>query len=230
MIGRRGRSFGRTLEYMRYRDRVDAGRQLAAAVRSAGYPDGRPLLVLGVARGGVPVAAEVAAGLDCDVDVAVARKIGAPGNPEFALGAIAAGGDPIIDERLLAAHRIPRTYVDDAVVAARAEIERRTTVYRAGRAAVDPSGITVVVVDDGVATGATLKAVLRSVRDADAARVVCAVPVGPPDTVEALQTEADEVICPLQPPLFRAVGNWYEDFAQLQDAEVVAALRATGTG
>jgi predicted phosphoribosyltransferase len=209
---------------VRYRDRVDAGRKLAGALEEAGFgPDDRPL-VLGVARGGVPVAVEVAAMLGGDLDVAVARKIGAPGNPEFAIGAIAVGGEPILNEVVIRSYQISPEYVASAVDHARDEIERRTIAYRAGRPAADPAGRVVIVVDDGVATGSTLKAVLRSVRAAGPASVVCAIPVGPSDTVQDLTDEADVVVCPSIPRSFMAVGGWYDDFSQLSDEEVVAAL------
>jgi putative phosphoribosyl transferase len=209
---------------MRYRDRADAGERLVEALREAGYGGEEATVVLGVARGGVPVAAEVAARLGAGLDVAVARKIGAPGNPEFAIGALAAGGSPILNDRVIASYRISDEYVADTVRAARGEIRRRTAVYRSGRAPADLRGKVVIVVDDGVATGSTLTAVLRAVAESGAARVVCAVPVGPPETVAALRSEADEVVCPLQPHGFMAVGAWYDDFRQLSDDEVVGLL------
>ena len=209
---------------MRYRDRAEAGQRLAAALDEAGYGDDGDLLVLGVARGGVPVAVEVAAALGAQLDVAVARKIGAPGNPEYAIGPIAAAGEPIINEGAVRAHGISAEYITAAATRAREETERRTTAYRGGRPPQDPAGRVVVVVDDGVATGSTLIAVLRAVRAARAERVVCAVPVGPPETVRALRGEADQVVCPLQPRSFMAVGGWYDDFRQLSDGEVIDLL------
>jgi putative phosphoribosyl transferase len=211
---------------VRYRDRVDGGRRLAAELRSAGYDGEAGLLVLGVARGGLPVAVEVASALGAELDVAVARKLGAPGNPEFAIGAIAAGGEPILSERVIQAYRIPSEYIDEVVARERSEIERRSAAYRSGSVARSLEDRIVIVVDDGVATGSTLIAVLRWVRSAGARRVVCAVPVGPPDTIRLLEDEADEVVCPLQPRSFMAVGGWYDDFRQLSDEEVVALLEA----
>jgi len=184
------------------------------------------VLVLGVARGGVPVAAEIASEFVCQLDVAVARKIGAPANPEFAIGAVAAGGEPIINEAVIRAYRISKSYVDDAVAVARREVERRTDRYREGRAAANPAGRVVIVADDGVATGSTLIAVLRAVRAQSPLSIICAVPVGPADTIALLENEADNVICPLQPEGFMAVGTWFDDFAQLSDDEVVRLLRA----
>ena len=181
-------------------------------------------MVLGVARGGVPVAAEIARALEGQLDVAVARKLGAPGNPEFAIGAVASGGEPILNERVIEAYEITPEYVASALARERTEIERRTAAYRAGRPAPEIEGRTVIVVDDGVATGSTLIVVLRAVRALRPGRLVCAIPVGPPDAVRLLADEADEVVCPLQPRSFMAVGGWYDDFGQLSDSEVVVLL------
>lgn len=225
IFGRGSGALPGTILPMRYRDRVDAGRKLAVALREGGY-DPDDLLILGVARGGLPVAAEVAAALDGELDVAVARKIGAPGNPEFAIGAIAAGGDPILSESTIRTYGIGSEYAAEAAQRAREEIARRTAAYRAGRPDPEYSGRTVIVVDDGVATGSTLTAVLRSVRDGGAAKVVCAVPVGPRQTLSGLRDEADDVVCPVQPHVFTAVGEWYEDFTQITDEQVAALLSA----
>ena len=214
-----------TLGAMRYRDRSDAGRRLAQALIVAGYLPGRGALVLGVARGGVPVAAPVAAALDGELDVAVARKIRAPMNPEFAIGAIALGGEPMLNGRVIVDYAIPQGYVEGEVAAARREIERRTAVYRGVMRPPDMSDRLVIVVDDGVATGSTLIAVLRAVRAEAPSPLVCAVPVGPRDTIASLASEADDVVCPLQPRSFSAVGAWYRDFGQLADEDVVAELR-----
>jgi putative phosphoribosyl transferase len=212
---------------MRYRDRSEAGRILAGAVVEAGViDDGVVPLVLGIARGGVPVAAEVASALNGDLDVAVARKIGAPGNPEFAIGAVAGEGRPLLNERVITDHRVPSDYVSRTLEEARAEIARREAVYRSGWGPLPVRGRTVIVVDDGVATGSTLIAVLRSVKALGAASVVCAVPVGPPDTIGGLAEEADAVVCPLRPRWFSAVGGWYDDFGQLSDDDVVSGLAA----
>ena len=209
---------------MRYRDRLDAGQKLGAALERAGYSAAVNPIILGVARGGVPVAAEVAPMVGGQLDVAVARKIGAPGNPEFAIGAIAGDGGVVLNDAVISAHRISPDYVEEAIAAARAEVVRRSDVYRRGRGPLDLAERTVIVVDDGVATGSTVIATLRAVRATGAARTVCAVPVGPPATIAALQGEADDVVCPLQPPSFVAVGSWYEVFDQLTDREVVARL------
>jgi predicted phosphoribosyltransferase len=211
---------------MRYRDRSDAGSQLGAAVAAAGYGDlDSPPLVLGVPRGGVPVAAAVADHIGGELSVAMAHKVGAPGNPEFAIGAIAGDGEPLINRDVVRRMRVPESYLDAEVARQRDEIRRRELTYRSGRAAPVVAGRTVIVVDDGVATGSTLIAVLRSVRAAGSARLCCAIPVGPPDTVRKLGAEADEVICPLQPQSFMAVGTWYDDFTQVSDDAVVATLQ-----
>ena len=211
---------------MSYRDRLDAGFQLGAAVAAAGYDglDSAPL-VLGIPRGGVPVAAAVADRIGGELSVAMAHKVGAPGNPEFAIGAIAGDGEPIINHDIVRRMGIAQVYLDAEVAKQRDEIRRREAAYRSGQAAPVVAGRTVIVVDDGVATGSTLIAVLRSVRASSPSRLCCAIPVGPPDTVRRLREEADEVICPLQPRSFMAVGSWYDDFSQVGDAEVITALR-----
>ena len=215
---------------MRYADRTDAGRRLAEALTASDVDLAPPVLVLGVARGGVPVAAEVAKALDAELDVAVARKVGAPGNPEYAIGAIAEGGEPILNESVILAAGIPGAYVAATVRGAVTELSRRAEAYRGSRPPHDERDKVVVVVDDGVATGSTLVAVLRAVRGGGPRRLVCAVPVGPPDTIARLGTEADDVVCPMQPPTFTAVGGWYGDFSQLSDEDVIGVLDAQRPG
>ncbi len=207
-----------------FRDRVDAGEQLAEALEAVIEPDQRPL-VLGVPRGGVPVAAIVADRLDADLDVLVAHKLGAPGNPEFAIGAVAEDGSTYVDDRIIAMHRISDDYVREESERQLAEVRRRADVLRGDRPATPVEGRICVVVDDGVATGATLEASLRLVRRRGAAEVIAAVPVGPPDTIRRLQGAADVVVCPLQPRHFMAVGGWYERFEQVPDETVVELLR-----
>jgi putative phosphoribosyl transferase len=211
---------------MRYRDRFDAGSQLGAALAAAGYDALVPApLVLGIPRGGVPVAAAVADRIGGELSVVMAHKVGAPGNPEFAIGAIAGDGEPIINHDIVRRMGITQSYLDAEVAKQRDEIRRREAAYRSGEDAPVMAGRTVIVVDDGVATGSTLFAVLRSVRASGPLRLCCAIPVGPPDTVRRLRGEADEVICPLQPQSFMAVGSWYDDFSQVSDAAVIAALK-----
>ena len=203
-------------------DRVEAGRQLADALRDHVEGD---VVVLGIPRGGVVVAAEVARGLGCELDVVVPRKIGAPFNPELALGAIATGVQ-VWDRDLIERLRIPETFLEHEVEAEEAEIERRTAVFRDDLPTVELAGRTAILVDDGIATGSTALAALRWTRSQGAARIVLAVPVAPPETVERFRSEADDVVVLLAPRGFHAVGEWYERFDQTSDEEVVEALRA----
>jgi putative phosphoribosyl transferase len=201
-------------------DRADAGRRLAEALsaRFAGE-----VVVLGIPRGGVIVAAAVARALKAPLDVVVPRKIGAPRNPELAIGAIAAGVQ-VWDLRLIRRLGVPAEYLRTEVRAQEAEIERRSTRYRSGRPPLTLDAAEVVIVDDGIATGATAAAAIRLVRSAGAGRAVLAVPVAPPDAVERLGKEADEVVALETPWDFRAVGEWYEAFGQTTDEEVVRAM------
>ncbi len=212
---------------MRYVDRAEAGRRIArdVAVAVAGVARGeeRPL-VLGVPRGGVVVAAELARALDGDLDVALATKIGAPHNPELAIGAVGESGEPFRAEDLIRRLGVTSEYMEAAIERARSKLADRATAYRGGRPPPDPTGRVAVVVDDGIATGATLRATLQAVRSQQPAALVCAVPVGPPDSVADLSTEVDAMVCPLQPRWFRAVGEWYDLFTQTTDDEVVRLL------
>lgn len=209
---------------MRFANRVEAGRQLAKAVQPLGLD--QPV-VLALPRGGVPVAAEVARALHAPLDLLLVRKIGAPWNPEFAIAAIAEGSEPVIDDESWRLTGATPEHLARETAAARAEIARRRQVYLAGRAAVPLAGRNVVVVDDGIATGATVRAALRSLRQQRPARLVLAVPVAPPDTVAALRAEVDDLVCLSEPVPFNAVGAHYVDFHQVGDAEVVALLAGT---
>ncbi len=206
---------------MRFRDRADAGRQLAAALRALRL---RAPLVLGLPRGGVPVAAVVADVIDGELGVVVARKIGAPGHPEFGIGAIAEHGGSVVDERAVAVLRISPDVYEDLVRSEREELERRVQRYRAGAPAPDPADRDVVVVDDGIATGVTARAALLGLRTRRPRQLVMAAPVGAPDSVAELESYADRVVCILQPGNFHAVGAWYVDFRQTTDDEVCRLL------
>ena len=210
---------------MTFADRADAGRRLAAAVAGHVEP---PVVVLAIPRGGAIVGAEVATLLHAPLDVVVPRKLGAPGNPELGIGAVATGVR-VVDPRVLARLRIPTAHLEREIAEQEAEIERRERAYRRGRPAPDLGGVTAIVVDDGIATGVTAIAALRWARAADAARVVLAVPVAPPASLERLRGEADDLVVLETPRRFAAVGEWYDDFSQTSDAEVLAALeRAAG--
>lgn len=214
---------------MRYRDRTHAGEVLAAALGEAGREWVEPV-VLALPRGGVPVAAPVAAALGAPLDVLVVRKVGAPRRPELALGAIAEGSDHVVWGEAVG-HRPPDlTSIEGTVAAERAELARRVAVYRGDRSLPRVEGHDVVVVDDGLATGATAEAALRAVAGRGARTVTLAVPVGPPSTIARLEEVADAVVCPLVRADLNAVGRWYDVFDQTSDAEVLDLLaRASGT-
>jgi predicted phosphoribosyltransferase len=205
-----------------FRDREEAGRALAAALH--GRVDRGHALVLAIPRGGVIVAAPVARALDAPLDVVIPHKLGAPNNPELAIGAVAPGVR-VLDDGLTRALNVPDGYIEDEVAAQEAEIERRTTLYRDERPPPVFAGVTAVVVDDGVATGATSKAALRWARAQGSARVVFAAPVGPVAALRLLADECDDVVILETPRSFRAVGEWYDRFDQVTDEQVLATLR-----
>ena len=204
-----------------FRDRRDAGRALAE--RLAPLAAERPV-VLGLPRGGIPVAYEVARALGAPLDVLVARKIGAPGNPEFGMGAAAEGGVHVLDRGTVRSLMVGAEELAEAVARADAEVAERVRRSRADRPAPELAGRTVLVVDDGLATGGTARAALRAARARHPRRLVLAVPVGPPATLAALAAEADEIVCLAQPEPMMAVGAWYERFGQTSDDEVIALL------
>jgi putative phosphoribosyl transferase len=206
------------MEPERFTDRHEAGRELAHSLsRYAHRPD---VWVLGLPRGGVPVAYEVACALGAPLDVLIVRKLGVPGQEELAMGAIAPGGVRVLNHELIEQLRIEAERLEQVERKERAELERRQQAYRGQRPFPDLRGKTVILVDDGLATGASMRAAALAVRAMNPARVVIAAPVAPPDTCEALREVADEVVVLRQPEPFRAVGLWYEHFPQTDDEEV----------
>ena len=199
-------------------DRYDAGRRLAEALSS--YADQPDLLILALPRGGVPVAYEVARVLHAPFDVFLVRKLGFPGHPELAMGAIATGGVRILDRQLIRMYDVPAEAIERVTAAERREMDRRERLYRDGRPPPDVSGRTVILVDDGLATGSTMRAAVEALREEGAKKIVVAVPVAAPDTCAAMKDEVDEIVCALTPEPFRAVGIWYADFSETTDEEV----------
>lgn len=209
-----------------FADRREAGRRLGEAVAGLDLVDP---MVLALPRGGVPVGYEVAARLGVRLEVLVVRKLGAPGHPELAMGAIVGGARPqtVFNDSVMAALRPTPGYVEAEIAAQRTELERRRRAYTGDRPDPDVEGRTVVLVDDGLATGASARAALLGLRQAGAARLVLAVPVGPPDVVADLETVANAVLCLSVPSAFQAVGQFYLDFGQTGDDEVMALLELT---
>jgi predicted phosphoribosyltransferase len=210
----------------RFRDGQVAGRVLASLLRHhAGDPR---VLVLALPRGGVPVGSEIAKALGAPLDVFVVRKLGVPGHEELAIGAIASGRVLVLNDDVVQALRITREVIDAVAAQEGRELERRERAYRGDRLPVDPAGKVVIVVDDGLATGATMRAAVRALRDRGAERLVVAVPTAAPQTCDDLRHEVDEIVCAMTPEPFDAVGLWYEDFSQTTDGEVQEILeRAT---
>jgi putative phosphoribosyl transferase len=204
-------------------DRNDAGKQLVKALSDFPTENG---LVLAIPRGGVVVGYQIAEALNLPLDVIVPRKLGAPGNPELAIGAVAEDGTQVIDESIIAYLNVIDSYIQEERRKQIEEIGRRLQVYRKGMTALDLKGKDVIVVDDGIATGSTMKAALASVRNRRAASVTVAVPVGPPSTIKDLKELADRVVCPYKPEYFQAIGQFYEKFNQTSDEEVTSLLRA----
>lgn len=204
-----------------FRDRREAGEVLARNLARYGSPDA---LVLGLARGGVPVGREVADHLRVPLEVCLVRKLGAPQWPELAMGAVASGGAVMLNDDVLAGLGLTDSQVDDVVERETAELHRRERAYRGECAPLELASRTVILVDDGIATGASMVAAVRSVRRAGAARVIVGVPVGPRSVCRTLASEADDVVCSVTPADFRAVGQAYADFHQMSDDEVREAL------
>ena len=207
-----------------FEDRKDAGRALAARLRQ--YSGRSDVVVLALPRGGVPVAFPVAEALDAPLDLFLVRKLGTPGHRELAMGAIASGGTRVLNDEVVKWYGISPAAIDAVAREEEQELVRREAAYREGRDAPSLEGRIVILIDDGLATGSTMMAAVKAVRQRDPAKVIVAVPVGARDTCEALSTVADEVVCVRTPEPFSAVGQWYLDFDQTTDEEVRQLLRA----
>jgi predicted phosphoribosyltransferase len=211
-----------------FADRTEAGRELAAALRE--YAGREDVLVLALPRGGVPVAFEVARELDAPLDVFLVRKLGLPSQPELAIGAIASGGVRVLNDEVVRAAAVSPETIEHVTAREREELARRERVYRGERPALDVEGRTVILVDDGLATGSTMRAAIRALRLQRPARIVAAVPVAPAETCDDLRGEADEVVCPHTPAPFIAISIWYEQFPQTSDDEIRELLRNPDRG
>jgi len=201
-----------------FRDRRHAGALLGRAlIHHAGRDD---VLVLGLPRGGVPVAYEIATRLDAPLDVLIVRKLGLPGHEELAMGAIASGGILVLDPEILRRAGVTQAALDAVIEHETEELARREQTFRGARTALDVAGQTVILVDDGLATGSSMLAAIGALRTRKPGKIVAAVPIAPPETCRALRTRVEEMVCLVTPPQFHAVGVWYEDFSQTTDAEV----------
>ena len=215
------------LEILPFADRAEAGRMLAGKL--AAYSGRHDVIVLGLPRGGVPVAAAVASALKLPLDVFVVAKIGTPWEQEVAMGAMGEGGVRVLDLSLIKLLGISEEEIQDVAAAARRELESHISLYRGGRPPLDLKGRTVILVDDGIATGCSILAAIAAARRKGAARVVVAVPVAPATACSAIQMEADEFVSVEQPEMFLAVSRWYSDFTQVSDEEVQGLLQKAGT-
>jgi putative phosphoribosyl transferase len=209
-----------------FKDRNQAGELLAERLAELGYDQEPHLLVFGLPRGGVPVAFQVARRLKAPLDVWVVRKLGTPGHEELAMGAIASGGGRVLNQEIVESLQISLDTIAAVEQQQRVELERRERLYRGSRPFPDLTDQTVLLIDDGLATGATMKAAIAAARQKQPRRLVVAVPVAPPDTVAEIQALADQVVCLETPAFFQAVGLWYEHFPQTSDEEVLALLKA----
>lgn len=201
-----------------FRNRIDAGQRLALRLRH--YTNRPDALVLALPRGGVPVAFEIAQELNAALDVFVVRKLGVPGYPECAMGAIASGGLEVIDDEVVHSLSIPTSVINDVAVQELRELERREQLYRGRHLPLEIAGQIAIVVDDGVATGSSIRAAITALRSHRPARIVVAVPVAPREACEKLRADVDELVCLIEPESFIAVGQWYEDFRQIRDQDV----------
>jgi putative phosphoribosyl transferase len=208
---------------MLFQDRREAGQALARELAS--FKGSSDLIVLGIPRGGVVVGHEIAKALGAPIDVYITRKIGAPHNPELAIGAVASDGTLIIDQQLVRRLGVEQDYIEEESKRQKGEISRRLSEYRGDRPSPDLAGKTVILVDDGVATGATTLVTIRAIKAQDPSELVLAVPVGPRDSIENLRQEVDKIVCLHAPEIFWAVGAFYNVFDQTSDAEVKALLQ-----
>ena len=215
-----------SMQPQRFRNRTDAGRQLAEKLAAYAHRPG--VLVLALPRGGAPVGFELARALGAPLDVFLVRKLGVPGYEELAMGAVATGGVRVLNDEIVRGLGISEHEIDAAAARELQELARRQRLYRGDRPLPDIAGRTVILVDDGLATGATMRAAIAAVRQQQPARIVVAVPTASPDTCEALKAEADDVVCAMTPEPFLAVGHWYEDFTQTTDDEVRELLARGG--
>jgi putative phosphoribosyl transferase len=207
----------------RYADRAEAGRVLGAQMKER-YAGREDVIVLALPRGGVPVGAELARAIGAALDVFVVRKLGAPDQPELALGAIASGGARVFNEEVVRYSSVSREDIEAVIDRERRELQRRERLYRGDRPWPELRDQIVIVADDGLATGATMRAAIAAVRQFEPLWIAAAVPVGAPETARMISELVDELICPLQPPSFQAVGVWYDDFAPTSDDEVCKLL------
>jgi predicted phosphoribosyltransferase len=210
----------------RFRNRTDAGRQLAEKL--AAYANRPDVLVLALPRGGVPVAVELARAFGAPLNVFLVRKLGVPGYEELAMGAVATGGVRVLNDEIVRGLGISEHEIDAVVARELRELSRRDRLYRGDRPLSDVASRTVILVDDGLATGATMRAAVQALRQQQPGRIVAAVPTASPDTCQVLKAEADDVICAITPEPFFAVGHWYDDFTQTTDDEVRELLARQG--
>lgn len=208
---------------MNFKDRADAGKQLAETLTH--YSGERNAFVLALPRGGVPVAYEVAIQLHLPLDIFLVRKLGFPGQPELAMGAIASGGTRILNEDLIRSGRIPQHIIEAVTEQEAHELQRREQVYRSGRAALEVTGKTIILIDDGLATGASMRAAITALRQQQPNGVIVAVPVASKEVCHEFQQYADVVVCVMTPQPFYGVGRWYNDFSQTTDNEVQQLLQ-----
>jgi putative phosphoribosyl transferase len=206
-----------------FRDRTEAGKLLASKL--SGYANRKDVLVLALPRGGVPVALEVAKELNAPLDIFVVRKLGVPGHEELAMGAIAPGGVCVLDSGIVQRSHVSTSHIETIIAKERAELERREKAYRGDAPTADVLGKTIILVDDGLATGSTMRAAVAAIKRGQPAKIVIAVPTAPPSSVNELRTEVDDVVAYITPRLFFGVGEWYKKFNQVSDDEVRALLQ-----